>query len=311
VEPEVPEVPEEPMEPENPEQPEVPEEPVEPEVPVDPENPEQPKEPVEPENPEGPEVPEEPVEPGNPGQPEEPEEPVADENWNDILFEMFKNVDTSAEFYTDKDVKSDYVFEVLRCDAQYRTGEHGVFWDTYSINQEEKGDLLSWYVYVGYSRDIDEIIRIKDDTSEREDAVAATLDYNGLSEFEKVDLINEYVCDTVDYYPEQPYPDESHTAYGALFESYAVCNGFSRLVKLLCDDMGVDCRIVRGDVVGGGGHAWNLVKVDGQWYHLDVTWNDGCGDRSAYFLIPDSYLDGDRIWVKELYPEVATAPYMR
>ena len=134
-----------------------------------------------------------------------------------------------------------------------------------------------------------------------------------------MDLINQYVCDNVEYHPGDPdatdmsdkYPDQSHTAYGALFENYAVCDGYSRLVKMMCDDMGIECRIVVGDVNGGGGHAWNLVKVDGQWYHLDVTWDDGGSDRYAYFLIPDSYLDSTRTWNKDLYPEVATAPYIR
>jgi transglutaminase/protease-like cytokinesis protein 3 len=80
---------------------------------------------------------------------------------------------------------------------------------------------------------------------------------------------------------------------------------------MMCDDVGLDCYIVIGEVIGGGGHAWNLVKIDGQWYHLDTTWNDGCGDRSQYFLIPDSYFDGYRIWNRDMYPPVATAPYLR
>ena len=158
---------------------------------------------------------------------------------------------------------------------------------------------------------------MKDDTSDKEDLEASMLDYSGLSDYEKIDMINEYVCDYVDYYPHEPgddnaeYPDQSHTAWGAFFEHYAVCDGFSRTVKLLCDDMGLECKIVVGEVNGRGLHAWNLVKVDGQWYHLDVTWNDGCGDRSEYFLIPDSYLDSTRTWNKSLYPDVATAPYIR
>lgn len=233
------------------------------------------------------------------------------DDWREAIYEAYRDVDSSVEFTTASDVTEEEIVEAINLDCRYRTGEDGIFMDWYSYNITKKGDKLLWSIGLGYSRDRNEIIRIKNETTDRENLEAGKLDFKLLSDEEKLDLINSFACDYVEYYPTQPYPDQSHTAYGALFESVAVCDGYSRLVKMLCDDMGIECRIVCGDVINAGGHAWNLVKVDDQWYHLDTTWNDGSADKHSYYLIPDSYLESTRTWNKNMYPKVATAPYIR
>ena len=70
--------------------------------------------------------------------------------------------------------------------------------------------------------------------------------------------------------------DASHpafSAYGALVNKSAVCEGYSRAMQLMLNSIGIDCSLVIG-VSGGGPHMWNIVKIDGEWYHLDATWND-------------------------------------
>lgn len=66
-----------------------------------------------------------------------------------------------------------------------------------------------------------------------------------------------------------------------------VCEGYAKAFKLLCDRIGVPCITVTSS-----NHMWNMVYVDGQWYHMDCTWNDpNVGDDSSnhsvrtYFLI--------------------------
>ncbi len=70
------------------------------------------------------------------------------------------------------------------------------------------------------------------------------------------------------------------TAYEALVNKQAVCAGYSRAYKLLCDIAGIDCFCVYGNAgggLGGGGpHQWNVIKLDdGKWYEVDVTFDDG------------------------------------
>jgi len=71
---------------------------------------------------------------------------------------------------------------------------------------------------------------------------------------------------------------EKSTAYGALVERSASCEGYARAMQLLLDLKGIDCYIVTGDATNAAGdsvgHAWNKVRVEGGWYHLDATWND-------------------------------------
>lgn len=69
-----------------------------------------------------------------------------------------------------------------------------------------------------------------------------------------------------------------HTAYGALVEGAAVCDGFAKGFQTLCLAVGIPCTEVQGSAVSGGesqNHAWNLTKIDGEWYYTDVTWDNG------------------------------------
>lgn len=56
-----------------------------------------------------------------------------------------------------------------------------------------------------------------------------------------------------------------------------VCEGYARALKVLCDEVGIPCVLVDGNAIAGGSagpHMWNYVQLDGNWYAMDVTWND-------------------------------------
>ena len=71
----------------------------------------------------------------------------------------------------------------------------------------------------------------------------------------------------------------AHSIIGTFIDTKAVCDGISRAFKLLCDSVGLPCLVVAGYADDKGIfpkdslHAWNLVNIDGQWYHVDVTWD--------------------------------------
>ena len=54
-----------------------------------------------------------------------------------------------------------------------------------------------------------------------------------------------------------------------------MCEGYANAFQLLALKSGVTSIVVTGTVTNGGGHAWNQVKINGQWKTVDVTWNDG------------------------------------
>lgn len=142
------------------------------------------------------------------------------------------------------------------------------------------------------------------------------------SEYEIVCAVNDYLCDKVEYpeedmnaYPnDEGYAPVEHTAYNALKNGSAVCDGYSKAAKLLLNEFGIDCGVEVGTCTNGGGHAWNLVNVDGSWYQMDVTWNDGAsefdaGGRTIYLLVTDEFMKQSRSWEESWYPATPSKPY--
>lgn len=104
---------------------------------------------------------------------------------------------------------------------------------------------------------------------------------------------------------------EDYSIIGPLMKKVAVCQGIAFTVKLLCDAMKIKCIVVAGDtrqsgLSSSGGHAWNMVWVDGKTYHMDVTGDllkekaSICKDR--YFLVDDSLIEVNHVWDRRQYP---------
>lgn len=62
---------------------------------------------------------------------------------------------------------------------------------------------------------------------------------------------------------------KSDTAYGPLFEGYAICGGYTDLLELFLEKMNLKSYRVSSQL-----HIWNLVLIDDTWYHIDLTWDD-------------------------------------
>jgi hypothetical protein len=115
----------------------------------------------------------------------------------------------------------------------------------------------------------------------------------GLDDFETVKVFHDYIITHCDY---DTSAENSLNAYGALVEGKAVCEGYSRAFKYLCDTVGIPCELVLGTAEGE--HMWNLVQLNGQWYNSDITWDDPenkGGDYIAYnyFNLTDSQIAKD------------------
>ena len=102
---------------------------------------------------------------------------------------------------------------------------------------------------------------------------------------------------------EHVYYDTDYEYYGAdvLFRRKGVCDSYSKAYKLLCDTAGIGCERV---VSNSMNHAWNVIKLGGTWYQVDVTWDDPPGAKTAvsgdehwcYFCLSDDaiYIDHTR-----------------
>ena len=109
------------------------------------------------------------------------------------------------------------------------------------------------------------------------------------SDLEKALYINDYLTINCEY--DTTY--EKHSAYNALVEEKAVCQGYSLAFKDLANRVGLDCSIVTSESLN---HAWNIVRVGNSYYHIDSTWNDPLSDmlgksRHQYFLKSSDYFN--------------------
>lgn len=134
---------------------------------------------------------------------------------------------------------------------------------------EATGEVVG--VYPSYRYPTDQIAGKK---KEFDDAVKEAL--SGVnaswSDLEKALYLNDYLVKTTAY-------DETYTKgtpYDTLVGRCSVCNGYALAYKYLLNKSGVACEMVTSDKAE---HAWNMVKMAGSYYHVDVTWNDPIPDK--------------------------------
>lgn len=155
-------------------------------------------------------------------------------------------------------------------------------------------------------------------TYEQEQAVSinvsqiiSRLSLSGLSDYEKAEKIYDYIVKNVSY-DYQHYLDSSYipqfTAYAALVDKKAVCEGYSLLFYRMAVEAGITCRIVSGKV-GNSDHAWNLLKLDDLYYCVDTTFASSGNDSDSYFLkgsitFKDHILNGE--FTSEQYKKEVT-----
>ena len=119
------------------------------------------------------------------------------------------------------------------------------------------------------------------------------------NDLEKEKFFNDYICENTVYGTDQKFVN---TSYGCLVDKTALCEGYSRAFKLLCNKVGVECDLIVGKAEGEG-HMWNSVNIDGKHNYVDVTWNDRPDYKYLYFNITDEQLEYDHT-LSPLYSEV-------
>lgn len=105
---------------------------------------------------------------------------------------------------------------------------------------------------------------------------------DNLGEFGAELYVHDYIVSNVDYYTEQTVDtkkvDNFRTIYGALVEGKANCMGYARAMSYLMNQIGIECISVTGNAVSSNGtsgpHEWNAIKINDNWYQLDLCWDD-------------------------------------
>ena len=154
----------------------------------------------------------------------------------------------------------------------------------------------------------------------RVDQVIRSVIRQDMTRYEKIKAVHNWMIRNVkyDYYRlMQGYiPRVSHTAKGALVKKIAVCDGYAHAFQMIMKKLKIPCRFVVGSS-GGVGHAWNMVKLGGKWYHVDVTFDDpiinGRNTNTTpyytYFMKSSSVMKKSHNWVKSKYPKCTSKKY--
>lgn len=185
--------------------------------------------------------------------------------------------------------------EIINC---YKTGQD-IDISAYDLSGEELEALfhdllysnqLPWYAARNYtwSNDLNtgKAVRfcplyLEEDIYDRalyEQKVAEILDatvLDGMSQWQIALSIHDYLVTHFAY-------DETYTyyeGYDLLVRGTAVCNGYSYAYMDLLGRVGIQSVLAQSEAMD---HVWNLVNIGGQWYHVDVTWDDPITNRYGY-----------------------------
>lgn len=90
-------------------------------------------------------------------------------------------------------------------------------------------------------------------------------------DYDKVRYVYEYVIRQTDYEQDAAY---NQTMCSVFVYGKSVCQGYARAAQYLLQQLGLPCVIAAGEVHDGVRHAWDIVRADGAWYHMDPTWGD-------------------------------------
>ena len=169
----------------------------------------------------------------------------------------------------------------------------------FTITYRQEAVLICAY----RSGDATKLTSVERDALAETRRVVASVIQPEMSEYEKEKAIHDYIVTTCEYDSGDltggTVPENAYTPYGVLIDKKAVCDGYSSTFKLFMDMLGIECVTVRGSA-GGEGHSWNLVKIAGEWYWIDVTWDDPvyldgqmppAGIRYDWFNVTDSVIN--------------------
>ncbi|WP_158095134.1 Ig-like domain-containing protein [Gottfriedia luciferensis] len=137
--------------------------------------------------------------------------------------------------------------------------------------------------------------------------VLSTIITPNMNDFQKEKAIHDWIETNVSY-------DTTlvqHSAYAGLFgNKKTVCQGYALITYKMLKEAGIENKIVEG-MAGATPHAWNIVKIDGIWYHLDTTWDDPVPDIAGrvifdHFNLTDNQIKAVHTWTK-IYPSATTS----
>ena len=200
---------------------------------------------------------------------------------------------TQSVVSLDKTLTADQLLTVF---CYYRADYPQHFWCDGNVQYTTVGGKVS-QVTLQYSMTGDALRKAQTDFTRKVIdllKIAAT----GDNEYERERLLHDALAKRVTYRDGK----NAHNAYGALVEGKAVCEGYARAFQYILYQSGIQCLIAEGSSINPStglaeAHAWNVVYIGGQYYHVDLTWDDTDDVQTPvmypYFNVTTSQINED------------------
>ncbi len=191
------------------------------------------------------------------------------------------SIDVSDTGLTTTDIDNDVVQYVLNSHPELISITGGYYYYT-------SGDKVTKLIFSYNSSAKDDQTKLQ----EAIDEVDSKVDISGMTDEEIVLAYHEYLTSSVAYAYEAYLSGSlggkhEYDMYGALVNHSAVCQGYAETMFYFLKKAGLPCAIASSKNIN---HAWNIVKLNGKWYHIDATWDDPVWDMPGrslhtYFLV--------------------------
>lgn len=154
-----------------------------------------------------------------------------------------------------------------------------------SINTDisDSGEITMKIKYIYSSEEINKI-------NEEIESLLKTLITKDINDdYNKIKSIHDYIINNTKYDVNNNKELKSYNAYGTLFNHLATCNGYTDLMAIILSKLGYDnYKIATTNKTSG--HVWNAVKINGEWLHLDLTWDDPVSSDGKDYLYHKYFL---------------------
>lgn len=166
-------------------------------------------------------------------------------------------------------------------------------------------------VAFNYRMDYETRVKAQDELEKKVNEIVSNAPSNA-TQFELEQYVHNYIVDNCEYDHESAASDNpgdnTGNVYGALIEGKAVCEGYSRAFQLLCKELGLECVNIYGTSKDEN-HMWNCIQIEGEWYHVDVTWDDPETEqedvvRYLFFNLNDENIGKDH-QISEMYESIS------
>ena len=149
--------------------------------------------------------------------------------------------------------------------------------------------------------------------------------HEDMTEYERELAAHDWIINWADYdekaldtYEGEDQDPDNANPYGVFVNQRAICKGYTSTFQLFMDMLNIECITVNGLAnADKEEHAWNMVRLDGEWYCVDVTWDDPIASfeidekyHHTYFNVTSQFLrDTTHRWDESSTPEATAEKY--